>query len=86
MKASPTPYNPNTLKVEQAFIELAEEYGGVVWNLFRVMGGPGSSKEWVAQGLMQTDRIHFKREGYEILGDLLYNAFVLDYRNLNIDE
>ena len=35
---------------------------------------------------MQTDRIHFKREGYEILGDLLYNAFVLDYRNLNIDE
>ena len=86
MNGARTDYNPNTLKVEQAFIELAEEYNGAVWNLFRIMGGPGSSKEWVKHNLMQSDRIHFKREGYEILGDLLYNAFVLDYRNLNIDE
>ena len=86
MKSVRTDYNPNTIKVEQAFIELASEYSGAVWNLFRIMGGPGSSKDWVAYDLMQTDRIHFKREGYELLGDLLYNAFVLDYRNLNINE
>lgn len=75
-------YNPNSLKVEQAFLELAEEYNGIVWNLFRVMGGPGSSKEWVKQGLMQSDRIHFTRGGYQLIGDLLYNAFITDYRNI----
>lgn len=79
-------YNPNTMKVEQAFIDLARKYNGAVWNLFRIMGGPGSSKEWVNQQLMQNDRIHFKREGYELLGDLFYNAFVRDFRNIDINE
>lgn len=79
-------YNPNTLKVEQAFIDLAKEYNGVVWNLFRVMGGPESSKIWVEQELMHSDRIHFNRTGYEILGDLFFNAFVQNYRNVNIYE
>lgn len=79
-------YNPNSLKVEKAFMELAEEYSGAVWNLFRVMGGPGSSKEWVSQGLMQTDRIHFTRLGYQVVADLLFNAFVADYRDINNNE
>lgn len=81
-----TGYNPNTLKVEQAFMDLARKYNGAVWNLFRVMGGPGSSKKWVNQQLMQNDRIHFKKEGYELLGDLFYNAFVRDFRNIDTDE
>lgn len=75
-------YNSNTPKVEQAFIDLAREYNGAVWNQFRVMGGPESSITWVEQGLMKTDRIHFTREGYEILGDLFFNAFVQDFQNL----
>ena len=79
-------YNPNTVKVEQAFISLAKEYHGAVWNLFRVMGGPESSKVWVEQQLMQSDRIHFNRTGYELLGDLFYNAFVRDFRNIDINE
>lgn len=79
-------YNPNTLKVEKAFMELAEEYSGAVWNLFRVMGGPGSSKEWVNQGLMQSDRIHFTRLGYQVIADLLFNAFVADYRDINNED
>lgn len=82
MKGYGNRYNPNSLKVEQAFMELAKEYNGIVWNLFRVMGGPGSSKEWVNYKLMQSDRIHFTRAGYELIGDLLYNAFVTDYKNI----
>ena len=65
---------------------MAKEYNGVVWNLFRVMGGPESSKIWVEQELMHSDRIHFNRTGYEILGDLFFNAFVQNYRNVNIYE
>lgn len=79
-------FNPNTQHAEQAFIELAKEYNGVVWDLYKVMGGFGSSEQWVDSQLMQPDYIHFKREGYELLGDLLYNAFVINYRNIGYNE
>ncbi|MCM1107802.1 MAG: GDSL-type esterase/lipase family protein [Clostridium sp.] len=76
-------YNPNTLKVEKAFRELAAECGGAVWNQFRVMGGYRSSASWQYAGLMRADRIHFTREGYELLGDLMYNALLTDYLQFN---
>lgn len=76
-------YNPNTLKVEKAFRELAAECDGAVWNQFRVMGGYRSSASWQYAGLMRADRIHFTREGYELMGDLLYNALITDYLQFN---
>jgi lysophospholipase L1-like esterase len=66
--------NRNTQKVEQAMMELARECNGAVWNQFRIMGGYGSSNRWVNAHLMNRDHIHFLRPGYELLGDLLYNA------------
>ena len=71
--------NPNTQLVEQAFMELARENKGSVWNLYRVMGGYGSSRKWVASSLMKKDHIHFTREGYKVIGDLLYNAIIQEY-------
>ena len=71
--------NPNTAKVEEVFMELAKENNGSVWNLYRVMGGFGGSKKWVANSLMQKDHIHFKREGYQLIGNLLYNAIIEQY-------
>lgn len=67
-------YNRNTEKVEQAFLELATEYQGAVWNLYQVMGGLGSSDRWVKAGLMRSDHIHFTARGYNLLGDLLFTA------------
>lgn len=71
-------YNRNTEKVEQAFLELAEESHGAVWNLYRIMGGYGSSGKWVKAGMMRSDHIHFSVRGYELLGDMLYNAMLED--------
>lgn len=68
--------NRNTQKVEQAMMELARECGGAVWNQFRIMGGYGSSNQWVNARLMNRDHIHFLRPGYELLADLLYNALI----------
>lgn len=73
--------NPNTEKVEKAFIELAHENNGSVWNLYKVMGGFGGSKKWVASSLMQKDHIHFTRAGYHLVGDMLYNAIIEQYLN-----
>ena len=71
--------NLNTPRVEEAFKELAAEYNGCVFNLYQTMGGQGSAANWVSQGLMQNDRVHFTNEGYNLIGDLIYNAIINDF-------
>ena len=67
-------HNENGAAVRQAMFELAEAYDGAVWDLFTIMGGNGSATAWRDAGLMKNDRLHFTREGYELLGDMLYRA------------
>ena len=71
--------NRNILEVEDAFFRICADCGGGVWNLFEIMGGLGSMKEWEAAGLAKRDKIHFTEEGYAIVGDLLYNALMGKY-------
>jgi len=78
--------NRNATLVQRAFYELAAEYGGAVWDVFDFMGGLDSSPRWRDAGLMTTDLIHFTRTGYELLGDLLYNALIEDYMNVVMTE
>ncbi len=73
--------NLNTARVEQAFMELAEEYNGAVFDLYRVMGGQNSSAVWAQQQLMREDRVHFTESGYQTVGDLIYNALAEDFEN-----
>ena len=69
-------HNDNGAAVERAMFELAEEYDGAVWDLFEIMGGNGSATAWRDAGLMKKDRLHFTREGYRLLGDMLYAAIM----------
>lgn len=71
--------NTNTAKVEKAMVELAQEVGGAVFDAYEIMGGYGSSNAWVRAHLQRPDHIHFTKEGYELWGDLLYNALMTDY-------
>lgn len=66
--------NPNTEEVRKAFFELAEETQGAVFDVYEIMGGKGSSNKWVREGLMNSDHVHFLRPGYNMLGDMLFNA------------
>ena len=34
---------------------------------------------WEEEQLIRHDRLHFTHQGYELLGDLLYNALLTDY-------
>lgn len=72
-------FNPNTSKVQHAFFELAKEYNGSVFDVYSLMGGFKSSDKWLKAGLMKKDHIHFTREGYQLLGDILYNSIIDDY-------
>lgn len=71
--------NPNTALVQDAFYELAGELDACVWDVYDIMGGLGSIARWNDAGLAQYDLIHFTREGYELLGDLLFDALAKDY-------
>ena len=71
--------NPNGTVVQQAFMEMAEAYGAAVWDQFDVMGGLRSMQAWEKAGLAQRDKVHFTRDGYRLMGDLLYNALIADY-------
>ena len=66
--------------------ELAKKHNGAVWDMFQVMGGLKSANIWMARGLLKRDRIHFTREGYNLIGDLLFNAIMEAYENYLIAE
>ena len=75
-------YNYNAPAVKKAMFELAEEVGAAVWDLYDIMGGKNSVNLWRDAGLVQSDRLHFTKSGYNLLGDLLYNAFADDYNKI----
>ena len=75
--------NPNTEMVRQAMLALAKEENGAVLDVYGLMGGLKSSIKWHEMGLMQKDRIHFTREGYELIGNILYKAIDEDYQRWN---
>lgn len=75
--------NENHKSVREVMMELAKETGGAVWDLYTLMGGTGSMKSWHEQGLAQSDLIHFSREGYNLIGDKLFEAFLRLWSDFN---
>ncbi|MFM2376696.1 MAG: hypothetical protein RLZZ165_1793 [Bacteroidota bacterium] len=71
--------NRNAEKVRASMLRIARKHHAVVWDLFEVMGGLGSIQSWVAAGLASPDKIHLLRPGYELVADLMFNAFMQDY-------
>ena len=71
--------NENTAIVQKAMYELATEHNAAVWDLYEIMGGLGSITVWNEVGLANKDRVHFLVPGYNLLGDMLYNAIVWEW-------
>jgi len=73
-------FNLNTPVVEDAFMQLAREYNGAVFDTYQVMGGYRSSSKWMANKLMRRDHIHFTEAGYQVLADLISNSIIEDFQ------
>lgn len=66
--------NRNGLQVREVCYRLAQLTGGAVWDQFEVMGGLGSMEKWQKAKLAQADKVHFTRAGYQLVGDLFWQA------------
>lgn len=71
--------NRNAEKVRASMLKLAKKHNAVVWDLFEVMGGLGSIKDWIAADLANPDKIHLLKPGYELVADLMFNALMQAY-------
>ncbi|MDR1112941.1 MAG: GDSL-type esterase/lipase family protein [Bacteroidales bacterium] len=68
--------NRHGLNARDVFYRLAAMTGGAVWDQFEIMGGLKSMEHWRLTNLAQRDRIHFTAKGYNLMGDLFFNAFM----------
>lgn len=75
-------YNENGPAVRLAMYQLAKKYDSPVWDIYGIMGGRKSVNRWCNTGLVGNDHLHLTGRGYELLGDLLYNAIAEEYNGL----
>ncbi len=71
--------NKNSVRVRETFIALAKEHNASIWDMFSIMGGLSSIKQWEKAGLARPDKIHFTIDGYKLIGDMFFNAIINDY-------
>ena len=74
----------NAEKAAAVIIKFCTENNIAYWNLNAVMGGPGSRLFWARAGLSSRDYIHFNPYGYQLQGNLLYEALMHNYKNFTV--
>ncbi len=69
--------------LNMSLFEYCTEKSIPVWDLYRVTNGYGSAYGWLRRGLMNYDMVHFTGEGYQLLGQLLFNALAKGYNDFH---
>jgi len=73
------PGNNEIREINNFIVRYCDARGIPYWDLYKTMGGFGSSKKWNKFQYMSKDRIHFTSAGYNFQANLLYNAFSKSY-------
>ncbi|MDQ3045955.1 MAG: GDSL-type esterase/lipase family protein [Bacteroidota bacterium] len=73
--------NPDMKEARQVIVDYSIKKALPYWDLYEVMGGFGSMAKWYTMKLSAKDRVHFSGKGYQIQGDLFYNALIKGYEN-----
>ncbi|MCL2682989.1 MAG: GDSL-type esterase/lipase family protein [Bacteroidales bacterium] len=69
---------PQIIKI---IYDVAKANDCAVWDFYAVMGGKGSIDDWFQANLVNSDKLHFIRRGYELQADLLFQALIQNYLN-----
>ena len=71
--------NKRVFKAREAMIRLANKYNSGLWDMFNVMGGLGSCDSWIKYGYAKRDKIHLTKNGYLLMGDLMFSSIMKEY-------
>jgi lysophospholipase L1-like esterase len=73
--------NPNVEKVRDALRSASFKAGAAFWDMYKAMGGKNSMPSWVFADppLASDDFVHFNPRGAKTIGQMFYNAFILEY-------
>jgi hypothetical protein len=71
--------NKNSMDGRKVMMVLAEKHGAGVYDIFNIMGGLTSIKQWEQKGMAKRDLVHLTHEGYKVLGGLMFNGFLKSY-------
>ncbi|MFT4031886.1 MAG: GDSL-type esterase/lipase family protein [Siphonobacter sp.] len=71
---------PNTklADIRQTILNYADDHHLPCWDLY---GITGSAVNWRKKGLLLSDGVHYSRQGYELQGNLLYQALIRTYNH-----
>ena len=68
--------NNNILLVRDNILKICNDFQLSFWDFYSIMGGENSILKWYEKGLSSEDKLHFKKIGYEIQGELFVKAFI----------
>jgi lysophospholipase L1-like esterase len=71
--------NPGVRVLRDKIVEAAKANNLPYWNLYEVAGGNHSADRWKKWDLLQNDGIHFTKNGYDLQGQLLFEAIIKGY-------
>jgi lysophospholipase L1-like esterase len=72
--------HPNIIKARNTIIKYAKKHQLAYWDLFSITGGKGSAFTWKKHKLLQKDGVHFTQDGYELIGELFFEAIYNSYK------
>lgn len=78
--------NSNVTYVKEVLYTIAKEEECAIWDLYEVAGAKGSMYQWHINNLTYTDKLHLNTAGYQLVGDLFFEAFMNTYLNGFLDK
>ena len=74
--------NPRTETTVNTIRRFADDNGLAVWDMYHILGGRRRAcLNWWESGLMRPDHVHFLAPGYELQGQLFYQALIKAYND-----
>lgn len=64
-----------------AMYDLMKKHHAAVWDIYEIMGGYRSIYKWLKAGLAAKDKVHFNSRGYNLIGQMMFEAIEKSYKN-----
>ena len=68
--------NDKVKSIRDVIVKYGKRHSIPVYDWYEIAGGDGASDKWIESSLMSKDRIHDTFLGYEVTGDLTYEAIM----------